>query len=306
MRHGRYRFIALMLLPPLALYIVLVLSPYVQSFYVSLTDWSGYTAQKKYVGLQNYHKLVKDPIVHKALEHNGVAVVVVPLVTIALALFFATMLNIGGRRGHSGIRGVRGSGFYKIVYFFPQVMSVAIVGVLWSNVYDSTSNGLLNGMLKWVGIGPVNWLGDTSYAFASILAVVVWTSVGFYVVLFSASMGSIPAELFEAATLDGANRWNTFWRLTLPLIWDTLQVGVIYVAIAALDMFAIVNTISAAAGAGGPDNSTQVMAVYLYQNAFGGQGTFGYASALGVTLFLLTIILAAITFRFSRRERLEF
>lgn len=305
MRHGRYRFITLMLLPPVALYVLLVLSPYVQAFYISLTDWTGFTAQKNYVGLKNYKTLVHDPMFRTGLKHNGIALVVIPLVTIALALFFASLLNIGGRRGRAGIRGVRGSSFYKIVFFFPQVMSVAIVGVLFSNIFDSTSNGLLNGVLKPFGIGPISWLGDQTYAFSSVLAVVIWTSVGFYVVLFSAAMGNIPPELLEAATLDGANRWNTFRRLTIPLIWDTVQVALIYIAIAALDLFAIIKVISGAADGSGPANSTQVLAIYLYQNAFV-YGKFGYASAIGVALFILTIVLAAITFRLSRRERLEY
>jgi N-acetylglucosamine transport system permease protein len=132
----------------------------------------------------------------------------------------------------------------------------------------------------------------------------IWTSVGFYVVLFSAAMGSIPTELFEAALLDGSDRWRTFWRITLPLMWDTVQVGVIYIGIQALDLFALVSTMSAN-GDGGPDNSTQVMANYLYINAFS-YNKFGYATAMGVALLILTLVMAGLMLRFTRRERLEF
>jgi N-acetylglucosamine transport system permease protein len=306
MRQGRYPFIISMLLVPFVLYVVFVLSPYAQAFYISLTDWSGYTAAKTFVGMSNYSKLVHDPVFWTSVKHNLIAVVAIPVVTIALALFFATMLNVGGRRGKAAIQGVRGSAFYKVIFFFPYILSIAVVGVLWSFVYDSTDNGLINGFLKSIGLGgPVDWLGDPSIAFWAILAVMVWVSVGFYVVLFTASMGSIPRELYEAVLLDGANRWSTFWRLTLPLMWDSLQVGIIYIGIQALDLFALVSTMSAAGGSGGPDNSTQVISNYLYQTGFK-FGQFGYASAMGVALCILTLLLAGLTFRVTRRERLEF
>lgn len=177
--------------------------------------------------------------------------------------------------------------------------------MLWSFIYDSTDNGLLNGFLKLFGIGQVDWLGSTSVAFWAIPGVMVWISVGFYVVLFTAAMGSIPHELYEAALLDGANRWITFWRLTLPLMWDTVQVAIVYISIQALDMFALINTMSGANGGGGPDNSTQVMANYLYINAFS-YSDFGYASTIGVALLILTLIISVFTLRVTRRERLEF
>jgi len=304
-RRGRTSFTILMLGIPLSPYVIFVLSPYAQSFYISLTKWSGFTATKTWVGFANYNKLLHDSVFWTSLRHNALALVLVPVATIALALFFASMLNVGGRRGRAGIHGVRGSAVYKVIYFFPSILSIAVIGVLWSFVYDSTDNGLLNGALKAFGLGgPVDWLGNPGSAFYAILVVMVWVSVGFYVVLFTAAMGAIPHELYEAALIDGANRWDTFWRLTLPLLWDSIQVAVIFIGIQALDLFGLVSTMSAAGGAGGPDNSTQVVSNYLYQSAFK-YGQFGYASAMGVALFILTLLLAAVTFRLSRRERVE-
>ncbi|MBO0880795.1 MAG: sugar ABC transporter permease [Mycobacterium sp.] len=303
MRYGRYRFIGSMLVVPLALYAVFVLSPYAQSIYISFTQWSGFTSNKQWVGLSNYRTLIHDDTFWTSVEHNLIALIVLPVVTVALGLFFATMLNVGGKKGKAAVQGVRGSSFYKVVYFFPYVLSIVVIGVLWSFIYDSTSHGLLNGVLGWFG-GRVDWLGDTSTAFWAILVVMIWTSVGFYVVLFSAAMGSIPTEMFEAALLDGSDRWRTFWRITLPLMWDSVQVGVIYIGIQALDLFALVSTMSAN-GDGGPDNSTQVMANYLYINAFS-YNKFGYATAMGVALLILTLVMAGVVLRFTRRERLEF
>lgn len=305
MRHGKYRFIISALAGPLVLYCIFVVSPYLQSFYISLTDWNGLSPERHLVGLANYRKLLSDPIFWISLRHNLAAAVVLPLFTVGIALFLATMLNVGGRKKKASIRGVRGASFYRIVYFFPHLLSIAVIGVLWSFVYDSTGNGLLNGVLGLVGIDPVNWLGSTDTAYGAILAVIVWVSVGFYVVLFTAAIGSIPPELYEAAMLDGANRWGIFWRITLPLIWDTVQVAIVYCGIQALDMFAIVNVMSAAGGSGGPNNSTQVLGNYLYLTAFE-DGEFGYATALGVALFVLTVVLAVVTLRFTRRDRIVY
>jgi N-acetylglucosamine transport system permease protein len=302
-RRGRVSFTILMLGIPLVPYVILVLSPYAQSFYISLTDWSGYTASKDWVGLANYRRLLHDSVFWTSLRHNLIALITVPLLTIGLALFFASMLNLGGRKGRATIQGVRGSGLYKVVYFFPSILSIAVIGVLWSFVYDSTGNGLLNGFLRAVGVHqPVDWLGSPSTAFSAILAVMVWVSVGFYVVLFTAAIGAIPHELYEAALIDGASRWKTFWGITLPLLWDSIQVAVVYIGIQALDLFGLVSTMSASGGAGGPDNSTQVISNYLYQSGFK-FGEFGYASAIGVALFVLTLVMAGLTFRISRRER---
>lgn len=305
MRVGSRRFIVSALAVPVILYCVLVISPYAQSFYISLTDWNGLSPRRDFVGLDNYVRLVKDDIFWVSLWHNVIAVVVIPAATLALGLFFATMIRVGRYRARGGSTGVRGGAFYRIAYFFPHVLSIAIVGVLFSNVYDPTASGLLNGLLGVVGIEPVNWLGDKQTAYGSMLAVIIWGSVGFYVVLFNSAMSSIPTEVFEAARLDGATRWQTFGRLTLPLIWDTVQVAGVYLGINALDMFAIVNVMSASGGSGGPDNATQVLGNYLYLTAFQ-DSEFGYATAIGVALLLLTLLFAWVALRLTRRERIEY
>lgn len=303
MRHGRLRFIVGALALPITLYGVLTIWPYIQAFYVSLTDWSGYTAHGNFVGLANFQKLLNDPIFWISLRHNLVAAVVLPLCTIGLGLFFATMFVVAGRKRRAAVQGVRGASFYRTVYYFPHLLSIAVTAVLWSFVYDPTSNGLLNGLLGLVGIDPVNWLGSTDTAFGSILAVIVWGGVGFYVIVFVAAIGGVPPTIYEAAMLDGASRWRTFWRITLPLIWDAVMVALVYSAINALDIFAIVNVMSV--DSGGPANSTQVISNYIYESAFV-QGRFGYASALGVALFILTMVVAVVALRVLRRERVEF
>ena len=196
MHHGRYRFILTLLVLPLALYGIFVVSPYLQAFKIALTNWQGMSPSYDYVGLDNFSTLFHDPLFWTAVRHNAFLLIGIPVIVVTLALFFATMLNHGG--------GVRGSRFYKVVYFFPSILSIAVVGVLWQFVYEPR-NGLLNAVLRGVGLHGQIWLGDGNTALSSIMAVVVWGGVGFYVVLFTAAMAAIPRDLYEAALLDGAN-----------------------------------------------------------------------------------------------------
>ncbi|OUC90835.1 carbohydrate ABC transporter permease, partial [Streptosporangium minutum] len=202
-----------------------------------------------------------------------------------------------------GTGGVWGSRFYRVVFFFPQVLAVAVVAVLFQQVFRPDRSGMLNAPLIALGFEPVGFLSDTDIALWAILGVLVWQAVGFYVVLFSAGISSIPRDMFEAAAIDGAGGVQLFLRVTLPLLWDTIQVGWVYLGIAALDVFAIVWVMTAEHG--GPDHSTTVMAAEIYRNAFQ-YFKFGYASAMGVVLFFFTIGFAALALRLSRRERIEF
>ncbi|MFF7632170.1 carbohydrate ABC transporter permease [Kitasatospora sp. NPDC008050] len=310
MRHRKYPFIVGFLIIPVVLYMVLVIWPYLQTFGYSLTDWSGVSQTMHFVGLQNYTKLFGDSVFLTALEHNLLLLIVLPVVTIVLALFFAFMLNVGGRGGTGGVQGVRGAAFYKVVFFFPQVLSVAILSVLFQAVYRTDDGGLLNGVLVKLGLEdadhPLQWLSDPNLTLWCIVGVLVWSGVGFYLVLFSAAMQNIPKDIYEAALLDGAERTQTFLKITLPLLWETVQTAWVYLAIAAMDAFALVSTMTPGAYyGGGPNNHSEVMATYLMRN-FITFGKAGYACAMGVVIFFITMILSVVSLRLTRRERIEF
>ncbi len=297
MKYGKNRIIFSFLVLPLTLYAIFVVSPYAQAFSISLTSWTGFTAEKPFIGLDNFAKIFDDPVFWKALGHNALLLLVVPLVTIVLGLFFASMLNVGRSAGKVG--GVRGAGFYGRVFFLPHILPIVITAVLWKFLYNPQI-GLLNGTLEALGLESLtrSWLGDPNVALWAIVAVMIWAGVGFYVLLFSAAMQSIPREIYEAAELDGAGRFQTLWRITLPLLRETVQVAWVYLGIHALDAFALVMVMTPG---GGPDNSTSVLAEYLYRSAFT-DGRFGYATAIGVTLCLLSLALALITFRTSGKK----
>jgi N-acetylglucosamine transport system permease protein len=301
-RLRKYGFVAGFLIVPLTLYSVFVISPYVQAFQLALTSWNGYSSIVRYVGLDNFRRLLDDEVFWQALRNHAILLLVLPLATIVIALFLAFLLNLGGGARGAGMRGVWGSKFYRVVFFFPQVLAVAVVGVLFQAVYRPDAEGVINGVLARFGVDPVGWLIEPSLALWSVLAVMIWQGVGFYVVLFSAGMAAIPKDYFEAAALDGAGRMRLFFSITLPLLRDTIQVGWIYLGIAAFDGFALIQVL--AGDKGEPDGATTILPVTIYKTAFSYQKV-GYASAMGVALFFLTVTFAVLTLRTTRRERVE-
>ncbi|MEV6971743.1 sugar ABC transporter permease [Hamadaea sp. NPDC051192] len=299
MKHGKWPLLATFLLPPLALYAYFVISPYAQTFVISTTDWHGLSRNYNVVGLDNFKRLWNDEHIWNALLHNLWLLLLLPVVTILLGLFLATMLNVGGRSGR--ITGVWGASVYKLIYFAPQMLSVAVIGVLWTEVYNPRS-GLLNAGLRAIGLDGLAqiWLGDPDVALGAVVAVMVWSNVGFYVVLFGAAMQSVPKDIYEAAALDGASRFATMFKITVPLLWDTIQVAWVYLAIIAMDSFALVQIMTR----GGPSFSTDVIGERVYDVSFG-DSQFGYGSAIGVVMFFLTLTITVVALRLTRRERIE-
>jgi N-acetylglucosamine transport system permease protein len=285
-------FFLVFLVLPLALFLVLVIWPFIQAAFYSFTNWGGFSQEFDFIGFDNYVRLVNDATFLTALGNNIVLALVIPVVTLGLALIFATLVTVGGR-GIGQTVGVRNSGFYRVVSFFPYVIPAVVSAVIFSKVFDP-SNGLLNGVLPTAL--EQNWLGQVSTAMPASMFVIVWGAVGFYMLLFIAAIKAVPAETYEAARLDGAGRLRTMWSVTLPSIRENVQTAWIYLGIAALDAFVFMHVLN---NSGGPDNSTLVMPQYLFRLAFA-QNQFGYASAVGVAMAVVTLLFAGLVFAINR------
>jgi N-acetylglucosamine transport system permease protein len=294
---SRRIFVLLTLGIPFAFYAVFVLWPFVQAFIYSLTNWSGFSDTFEFIGLANYKALLQDDIFLKALRNNLLLALVVPLVTIVLALALATMVTVGGS-STGAVKGLSRSSFYRIVSFFPYTIPAIVIGLIWSQMFDPSS-GLVNALLTGIGLDQFKsfaWLGEVSTAMPVTMFVIIWGFVGFYMVLFIAAIKGIPAELYDAARVDGAGRVRMTFTVTLPMVRESIQTAYIYLGILALDAFVYMAALNAS---GGPQNSTLTMTQDLFNTAFK-KGQFGMASAMGVTLALITLGFAAIVFLVNR------
>lgn len=295
MKYGQRSFIFVFLLVPVAIYLIFVAIPFFTSMLVSFTKWRGLSMNITFNGVNNYIKLFNDPHFWNALSHNAIALVVLPPIIILIGLFFSFLFT----------QGIRGGGFFRIAFFFPQVMSAIIVGVLWSFIYHPTI-GLLNGVLGILGIQSLQnfpWLGSPNTIYGCILAVTVWQAVGFYMVLFITGMDSIPSHFYEAAKIDGANSWVMFSRITVPMLWEAIRTAIVFLALFAMDMYAIVMIMTN--GSGGPSRAADVVPRYLTEAAFQ-NGEWGYATAMAVVLMLIILALSILSLRFTRRDVLEY
>lgn len=277
---GRARglFVTGFLLPATVLYVLFVVLPVVQAFVFSLYRWRGISTNRIFVGLENFRQLFADPIVWMAIRHNlllfvGTSVVILSL---AIALAHAIGHDTGTAR------------FLRSVYLFPQVISLVVVAILWMFILNP-SFGILNAALKAVGLErwAIAWLGEKSTALASIGVAHVWHALGFYTMLFAAALRTIPPDVMEAATLDGAMGLTRLRYVTLPMLWAVLRIALVYMAIGTMNIFSLVFLMTQ----GGPDRATEVMLTYLYEQAFK-HSEFGYATALAVVNFVLVMALS--------------
>jgi N-acetylglucosamine transport system permease protein len=294
----RLSFMAVFLGLPLAIFLVFVIYPFGQALYFAMTDWNGFSPTYNFIGLDNFTKLFHDDIFMTAVGNNIELAIVVPLVTIVLALAIATVVTVGGPSKGS-IRGIGNSGFYRVVSFFPYTVPAIVIGLIWAQVFDPSA-GILNAFLTKIGLSGFQnfaWLGDPRTAMPASMFVIIWSFVGFYTVLFVAAIKGIPAEIYEAARMDGAGRFRTAVSITLPLVRDNVQAAYIYLGITAVDAFVYMQALNPN---GGPANTTLTMSQDLYNTAFR-KGQFGYATAMGVALAVVTLLFAAIVFVVNRQ-----
>jgi len=283
----KYRAGCLFLLPAIVLYAVFMIYPFFQSIYLSLTNWDGAQPVKTFVGLANYEQLVHDPLVWSSLWHNLIWVIFGTAIPIAIGLLLAVLLH----------RGPRGFTLFRTVYFLPQILSPVIIGIIWGWIYNPVF-GILNSALTSIGLGSLTngWLGDPGLALYAVLAAAIWAEVGFVFVIFLAGLQNISGELLDAALIDGANAWQQFWNVTLPGLRNVLTTVTVLLLIGGFSVFDLIFVMTG----GGPNNSTDVIATYTYEQAFT-QNQVGYAATLSLVLTAISLIVSVIFIRVRER-----
>ena len=292
-RHQQWRIIVPFLAPSLLLYFVFVIYPDVQALWVSLHEWSG-LSRMVYVGLANFTKLTHDAIFVPALEHNVFFMVVDTICVVFLALVVSVAL----------LSKLPGAGFFRTLYFFPVTISIVAIAAAWKMMYNPIW-GPPATLLQILGLVPPMWLGDEHLVLPAIAIVVIWGAMGFHMTLYIAGMQSIPSDYYEAARIDGASAWHQFWHITIPLLWQVLRVSIVFLVIAGMNIFATVQVMMQGDQSGSIPPSAQVLTTYLYQQSFV-NAHYGYGAAIGVIVFLLTLIITLIALGFTRQARVEF
>lgn len=280
--------ILLFLAPALILIGVYIIWPIIMSFNLSMYEWVGVSPQKLYLGFKNWIDLIHDSIFWHAFGNNIKFIFLSIIIEMPIAILIAVMLDRGGKKFDA----------FKSLFYLPMLMSSVAIGVLFKYIYDP-SFGLLAGILNFLHLDFLNqdWLGDPNVAFYSVVAVICWQYIPFYMIFFIAAISNIPHELYEAARIDGATQGQYFWKIELPLLAPSIKTACILSLIGSLKYFDLIYVMTE----GGPSNATELMATYMYKNAFA-SFKMGYGSTIASAMFII-ITTAGILAYFATKKK---
>ena len=283
----RSRAAVLFMLPALALYLVFMVWPFLQSFWFALTDWNGATATKTFVGLANFAELAGDGLFRLALRNNLVWVVVGTAAPLAIGMVLALLLW----------NRPKGFTLFRTIFFLPHILLTVVIGIIWSWIYNPIF-GILNIWLDGIGLGQVSrgWLGDPDVALYAVLIAAIWAEVGFVFVILLAGLQNVSRDLLEAATIDGANGWQRFKDVTVPQLANVLNVVTALLLIGGFNVFDIIFVMTQ----GGPANATQTMATMTYDAAFT-LNRVGYGSAISLVMTAISLVASVVFLRLRER-----
>ena len=264
------------LIPALLIYLIFSIIPILISIYYSFMDWNGFGSMK-FVGLQNFIDIAKDPIFWKSVKNNLFVVIASVFGQIPIALGLALLLN----------RKLKGAKIFRTIGFMPVVISTVVISLTWNMLLNSEF-GFVNQLLKVIGLESwqQNWLGDPKLSMISVCVTIIWQFVGLYFIIFLAALQNVPAEVLEAAQIDGASGWKRTFFITIPMIWDTIILAVILCISGSLKTFDLIYVMTN----GGPAHSTEVMAIYMYEKTFSSM-KYGYGSAVSLYIFVFSLVL---------------
>lgn len=276
--------------PILIVFVVLYLVPMAQSVYYSFTDYNGYVSTPKFIGLENYQRIWSDSSMLSAFGFTLFYAIATTVLVTVLAIPLALVLN----------RRFIGRGFVRSIFFFPAVPSVAILGLVWAFILSPLGSGVINSVIGHLGVAPIPWLSDQTLAQLSVILVAVWAQTGWHAMLYLAYLQALPSDIFEAAKIDGASRWQEFKSLTLPLLMPAVTVSQLLLLTGGLKVYDLPFTLTK----GGPGFATRTLTQSIIENGIA-QSDIGKASALSV-LFLIAvglIILAQLALSRRLEER---
>jgi raffinose/stachyose/melibiose transport system permease protein len=279
--------IVLFLTPALILFLIFVVYPIFRSIYFSLFDWNGLGPAVDFVGLENFKTILTDKVFIKALW-NGFLIIVFSLgLQLPLALALAVLVG----------RDLPGRGVYRTIFFLPYVLSEVNVAIMWMLLYNpDPERGFLNSIAVLFGAEPVAWLGNTNIVLLAVFIALTWKYFGFHMLLYLAGLQNIPLELEEAARIDGANSFQNFFYITLPLLGGTIRTSVYMSVLGSIQQFILVWIMTK----GGPVNASETLATYMYRFGFV-RFELGYGSAVAIYMFVLCLIFSLIYQRLTRQ-----
>ena len=266
-------------IPAFLIYTVLMIVPIIGAFLLSFTDWNGISATYNITGVKNYLDMLSDQRLRNAVFVTLKITVVVAVTVNVLGLLIAMMLNRAGRM----------TNVFRSIFFLPYVLSTVAISFIWLAILSYT--GVFNSLLNMVGLENVvaDYIGNANNAIWSICIIEIWRLLGFHMVLYLASIQTVPQSLYEACTMDGGNRWHQFRYVTLPMIAPTTFFLLIIITISSMQAYDQIKVLTN----GGPMGATRTLLYYYYTEAFGAFNT-GKASAVAVVLVLLTVLLSVV------------
>lgn len=285
--------IYLFFLPGLVLYSLFFLYPTISALFYSFTDWDGLSAAFQFVGIDNYTRaFTGDSIFQKTIGNNLKFMLTVVVFQTLVALAFALIV----------IKNTKTNVFLRALYFFPTILSSVSVAFIWAFIYDP-SMGILNQILGLLGLDFLaqNWLGNANIAIYSLAITQVWFHAGQMLIIFVAGLQAIPEELYEVAKIEGASKWQTFKSVTWPLLAPSATIVVAYTTIQSFKAFDLVFAMTG----GGPNNSTEIIATYIYDVAFKSY-QFGYASAISIIFMVIIALITYLQFKALRSDRVSY
>ena len=288
----RTGFLLACVAPATILFFIFMVVPTLNVFRMSLYERGAYSPTETFVGFQNFNTLFKDTRFIQAMQNTILLIVVVTIITFALALIFAGILTR---------EKIRGQNFFRVVFYIPNILSVVVISGIFSAIYQP-ENGLLNSIIGLFTsmTDPILWKGE-SLVMISLIIAMIWQAVGYYMVMYMASMAAVPLDLYESASLDGAGRICQFFQITIPLIWTNIRTTLTFFIISTINMaFLFVKAMTS----GGPNGASEVALSYMYGQK--DAGLYGYSMAIGVVIFLFSFLLSALVNRATKREPLQY